>query len=116
MFRIVRTLTLAMTSSCKYKMAALIYQGRRQISAAVNVLKSHPTHITHYPEWVCSIHAEHYAVIKSRSSIKGGTVYVARYGGDNSKPCEGCIKVLQEHGIRFVVYMKAGKICKTALI
>ena len=93
-------------------MAALIYQGRRQISAAVNVLKSHPDHLIYYPEWVCSIHAEHSAVIKARSSVKGGTVYVARYNGINSMPCEGCTKVMQWHGVRFAVYMKNGVVFK----
>ena len=93
-------------------MAALIYQGRRQISAAVNVLKSHPDHLIYYPEWVCSIHAEHSAVIKARSSVKGGTVYVARHGGENSKPCQGCMKVLSQSGVRDVVYMDNGIIRK----
>ncbi len=89
-------------------MAALIYQGRRLISAAVNILKSHPDHLVYYPEWVCSIHAEHSAIIKARSSIKGGTVYVGRHEGVNSKPCEGCTNVMRDYGIKDVVYMKNG--------
>lgn len=93
-------------------MAALIYSGSRQISAAVNVLKSHPDHMVYYPEWVCSIHAEHAAVLKARSSVKGATVYVARYGGDNSKPCDGCTRLMQQHGIRYVVYMQQGDLYK----
>jgi cytidine deaminase len=96
-------------------MAALIYQGRRQISAAVNVLKSHPDHLIYYPEWVCSIHAEHSAVIKARSSVRGGTVYVARHGGENSKPCDGCTQVLKQSGVRFVVYMQNGTVFKMEL-
>lgn len=93
-------------------MAALIYQGRRQISAAVNVLKSHPDHLIYYPEWVCSIHAEHAAVLKARSVLQGSTLYVARHGGENSKPCPGCMKVLSQSGVRNVVYMDNGIIRK----
>lgn len=96
-------------------MAALIYQGSRPISAAVNVLKSHPDHLLYYPEWVCSIHAEHAALLKSRTATEGSTIYVARYQGLTSKPCDGCIKVMKRFGVSRVVYMQDGFITEMEL-
>jgi deoxycytidylate deaminase len=96
-------------------MAALIYQGNRAISAAVNTLKSHPDHLLYYPEWVCSIHAEHNALLKARTSTRGSTIYVARYGGLTSKPCDGCVKVMHEFEVARIVYLENGYIQKIEL-
>jgi deoxycytidylate deaminase len=96
-------------------MAALIYRGSRVISAAVNILKSHPDHLVYYPEWVCSIHAEHAALLKARTSVSGGTVYVVRYQGLTSKPCNGCLMLLVEAGVKEVVYMDNGRVSKMQL-
>lgn len=108
-------MSLAATSSCRYQMAALIYQGSRAISAAVNVLKSHPVHLLYYPEWVCSIHAEHAALLKARASVSGSTIYVVRYQGLTSKPCSGCLKLLTEANVKEVVYMENGCVLKMQL-
>lgn len=56
----------------------------------------------------CSFHAEEFAIRKAAGSLKGATIYVARItsSGESaiSKPCEKCQKMIEESGIRKVVY------------
>lgn len=101
-------------SNCRYKMAAQIFIGSRLISVGVNEIKTH-TLFKRYPDHTVSIHAEAMALIKARTNVQGGTMYVARYGGNNSMPCPTCGELLKEAGIHTVVYMFEGEIVKAKL-
>jgi deoxycytidylate deaminase len=100
-------------------MAAMIYRGNKPISVAVNILKSHPEHKTHYGVHVCSIHAEHRSVLKARTSVEGCTIYIARAGKHNnytSKPCPACMEYLRIAGIKTMVFTVKGELVKEYLV
>lgn len=97
-------------------MAAMITKNGKIVSSAVNIIKSHPDHLDKYPPWVVSIHAEHNALLKARTSVAGGTLYVIRYNGVTSKPCEGCMSLLRDAGIARIVYLQDGYIIKESIV
>ncbi len=65
------------------------------------------------------IHAEVMAILKSRTDLKGATLYSARrrpkgIPGD-SAPCESCAQIIALSGIGHVVFWENGKLKKIGL-
>jgi deoxycytidylate deaminase len=60
------------------------------------------------PEDKCSFHAEVVAIRKTKQDLANATIYVARINGSEkerySAPCPYCKKVIEEAGIRKVIY------------
>jgi len=78
------------------------------IGGTTNSRKTHPLIAAMgYPIW-CNRHAEMALVIRYGSSLKGGTVYVARVLLNGSlgmaKPCPFCMHVLNDIGVYRVMW------------
>ena len=99
---------LAEQSSANKRHGCVIVKGGRVISTAYNAYINKPHFVS--PEHMdrCSVHAEVAALRKVKGSTKGATIYVARLNNRGeerySAPCEDCSSVLDERGIRKVVY------------
>lgn len=95
----------AQVSTCRYKFGAVIASGNDIISIGTNIQKTHPV-FKRYGAYCISIHAEVRAMIKARQDVSGMSLYVARYGSMNtsSYPCSCCVSLIQESGIRFIIY------------
>lgn len=95
----------AQLSTCRYKFGATIASGNDIISVGTNVLKTHPV-FQYYGVYCISIHAEIRALIKAKQDVSGMSLYVARSGSVNkaSYPCPCCLSLIQDSGIRFIIY------------
>ena len=106
---------VAANSDCRYRMGAVVIRGSRVLSTGINKLKTHTDH-KDWPAYVCSIHAEHSAILHSETDLSGATIYVARIGGRrNSKPCPMCHCLLKEVGIARAVFMDNGSLVKVKI-
>ena len=110
--RLNMTLKIAMMSTLRYQIGASIYVGSRHISSAYNVMKTHPDHKRFYRQHCISIHAEHNAILAAPCSVEYGTLYVIRFKGETSKPCDGCMQLIRHAGIHAMVYTFEGRIIK----
>lgn len=107
---------VAKLSDCRFKLGAALYTGKRMMSIACNVLKSHPEHTRKYAANVISIHAEHRAILLSRGNVKGAVMYIARNGGKEiSNPCLSCRIYMKEAGIKTIVYFNGTHLVKERL-
>ena len=108
-------LKIAQLSEHKFKIGAILTRGRRIISCGVNKYKSHPKQINpHTKALGTSIHAELDCIIKAPyPMISGSSIYVARLLRDGTpgycRPCESCISLLKEYGIKKITYTLEGK-------
>lgn len=102
-FDLARTLSKHSEHST-HKHGCVIVNKSRVISVGFNKMKT-TTKSTHpYP----TIHAEMDAIFKARTDLRGTTLYVYRGTKDgspsSSKPCEHCMKVIKEAGIKKIFY------------
>jgi deoxycytidylate deaminase len=85
---------------------AAIVDKRRPISVGANLLKTHPVYADG-KRWF-SIHAEMKALISAATDVEGCDIYVYRAKANGwpgmARPCDECLKVLAEAGIRRVYY------------
>ncbi len=102
----------AKLSECRYKLGSVIIKSGTVLSVACNVLRTHTDHSKGWKEWVVSIHSEHRALLLAQTNIEQGTIYVSRYLGNCSKPCDSCMGLLIEAGIRDIVFMEQGLLKK----
>lgn len=99
---------LAEQSTATKRHGAVIVKGGRVISKAYNAYINKPFFTS--PEHMdrCSVHAEVAAIRKAKGSLKGATIYVARLNARGeerfSAPCDDCTSILNDRGIRKVVY------------
>ena len=97
-----------------YRMSCVVVKGGRVIATGINRLKSGLVKHPAYREK--AIHAELDAVLMiDPEKLRGATVYVAGISKTGnllkSAPCPICQKLLQEYGIRCVVFHeKTGEI------
>lgn len=99
---------VAALSLYKHKHGAVIVDGDRIISLGCNRAVSHPRSFKFFKG---TIHAEQRALILSKQSVEGMTLYSARIGGNqNSRPCPLCMSYIKEAGIRKIVYLQDGKL------
>ena len=103
---------LAIKSTMHYKLAAVICNKKRVISVGYNRFLGLNSNIGLSDKW--SIHAECDALRKALNYIHDYpnaqlTIYVARKGKKNARPCTNCMKLLMPYIDRFV-YTDGGNI------
>lgn len=99
----------ATKSTARNTHGAVVVKGGRVLGTGWNKDRNNPTIID--PDRIkhdCSYHAEEVAIRESGSNLKGAVIYVARVnkqGKDrDSKPCVKCSGLIQEAGIKRVIY------------
>lgn len=101
--------SLAKRSEEKKKHGAVVIKSGRVVGYGFNKFKNHTDYI---PEELikvhCSRHAEEVAIKSAGANAKGATLYVARVNradqDRNSKPCRICADLIENSGIKRVVY------------
>lgn len=99
--------------------AAIVYRGRI-ISVGINQYKTHPFAVEYAKNpSAIFLHAETDAIFKAKKKLtekqlRKSILYVVRVKYDdmhkrklafgNSKPCEGCSRCIEDHGIKMVAY------------
>jgi deoxycytidylate deaminase len=91
-------------STARVKHGAVLVRGGSVLAKACNSYRTHP-------KWgggpLRTLHAEAAVIRKAISrgiDPKGSVIYVARKNAQMSKPCPSCQAIIEEHGIRKVVY------------
>lgn len=115
-----QAVAVAMSSTSKNKVGAIILKKSKLISSATNLEnKTHPIQASYGEKASCIhnneglkhkkyLHAEIYSIIRSKGI--GDTIVVARVGGRGSKelriarPCPICSTCLKETGIKHIHY------------
>lgn len=96
---------------------AVVVKGGRVLGTGWNKNRNHPAVVS--PEHIktdCSYHAEEVAIREAgEDNVRGAVIYVARVnknGNDrDSKPCPKCASLIEQVGIKRVVFtMEAGEI------
>lgn len=101
---------MALKSTCRIRVGAVIVNNRKIVSKGFNRPKTHPL-VCKYSYWEGSnLHAEMDAVLKARKGpLKGSTIYVSRLYRDGmrapSKPCQGCLEMLKDKGIKEIIFL-----------
>lgn len=97
------TSKIALTSTYRFRVAALVVKSGRVLGGDVNIHKITPD----TPPERMSTHAE-MRVLRSASSTKGATMYIARLKSKDeaglAKPCVWCLNHMLEAGITRVVF------------
>ena len=98
---------LAATSSSRKRLGAILVSGGRVVGRGTNRVPN-DTALIGWDATTNSTHAEIAALRDYGSSMKNGTIYVARLGKSGiprmSKPCKKCQKALRDAGVKKVVY------------
>lgn len=101
---ILRAVRAAEKSQHETKVGATLVVAGRVVSAT-NRLRN-ANFVAPYTEQ--SVHAEVRAVLRAYRNGRGGTIYVARLGARGrllaSHPCQRCVPVLKEAGVKRVVW------------
>jgi deoxycytidylate deaminase len=102
MFRLARNVS-KMSTHQKVKMGAVIVRNGKPVSVGCNQGKSHPN------APVCGLHAEANAIrYAGKTNLRGSSIFVYRERKDGklgmARPCEDCMKVLKENGIKWIFY------------
>lgn len=99
----------ATKSNARNTHGAVIVKGGRVVGTGYNRNRNHPAIVS--PEHIktdCSIHAEESALRDAGYSVKNAVIYVARVsksGEDrDSKPCPRCHALIEESGIKRIIY------------
>jgi pyrimidine deaminase RibD-like protein len=107
--------SLAEKSEENKKHGAVVIKSGRVVGYGFNKFKNHTDLI---PEDLikvhCSRHAEEVAIKTAGQNAKGATLYVARVNKQgldrNSKPCKICTDLIEESGIKKVIYTMEGSL------
>lgn len=99
----------ATKSTARNTHGAVVVKGGRVLGTGWNRDRNSPTIID--PDRIkhdCSYHAEEVAIREAGSNLKGAVIYVARVnrqGKDrDSKPCVKCSSLIEDAGIKRVIY------------
>jgi deoxycytidylate deaminase len=96
-------------SEHKFRVGAIIYDGKRIISRGYNQVhcwssKLHPK----FKKWDTSIHAEAMAILNAKRNLKGKSIVVVRINRNGNymlaMPCKHCMSYLQYVGIKNIMY------------
>lgn len=107
----------ATKSTARNTHGAVIVKGGRVLGTGWNKNRNHPAVVS--PEHIkteCSYHAEEVAIREAgEDNVRGAIIYVARVnknGEDrDSKPCPKCAALIEQSGIKRVVFtMEAGEL------
>lgn len=100
---------LATKSTARNTHGAVVVKGGRVVGTGYNRNRNHPSIVS--PEHIktdCSIHAEESAIRDAGYDVRNAVIYVARvnkHGEDrNSRPCPRCQEMIEEYGIKKIVY------------
>jgi deoxycytidylate deaminase len=91
-------------SKHRFKLGATIVRGKKVISKACNVMKTHPRYGSGEYN---NLHAEGnaiYKAVRNGIDLRGTTMYVYRQNNNLAKPCPCCMGLIHEHGIKEVIY------------
>ena len=104
----------ARRSRCNNQHGAVVAKKNRVLGKGCNMYKSHPKWgaeriDTRHSLQFFTIHAEANAIrraVNKGIDVRGATIYVTRTGSQSqlSRPCADCQKLIEEYGIRKVVY------------
>jgi len=99
----------AKKSSSRNTHGAVVVKSGRVMGTGYNKDRNRPSIVS--PEHIksdCSYHAEQVAIREAGDNLRGAIIYVARVnknGQDrNSKPCPRCHRLIQDAGIKRVVF------------
>lgn len=96
------------SDSTSHRHGAIIVKGTNILSKGYNQKKTHPALMRYCDEQLASLHAETHALFRTSCNVIGADLYVVRRKrGDKfglSKPCEICMKILKNMGIRKAIY------------
>ena len=103
---------LASKSDLRHKHGAVVVKSGRVLGTGFNKRRNHPSVIpAGQHRESCGYHAESVAIKEAGDNAKGSTIFVARVnrsGGDLlSKPCVNCQKLIDESGIKNVVFTRS---------
>ena len=91
-------------SKHRFQIGAAIAKGKRVLSKAHNVRKTHPKFGS--GEY-STLHAESHAIYKAVRmgiDLKGSTIYIYRHNNNLAKPCPCCQGLIHKYGIKDVIY------------
>jgi cytidine deaminase len=98
---------MALLSTYKYRLGAVLFKGSKVISTGFNSNKTHPgivkyfTHARVHAEFDCILHAD-------PEAIKGSSMFVLRTtrAGQTTiaRPCPLCVQIMREYGIEKVYW------------
>lgn len=102
----------ALKSEMRQKVGVIITSGKAVISRGFNRWVGFPTGKDPALRYRWSEHAEIKAIqaVLNEPSSKALTLYSVRKGFKNAKPCQACMRVLQNSSIGRVVYSDAGEL------
>lgn len=105
--RLDQAMRVAETSTCRKRHGAVVVRGGSVLSVGVNRYRTDKDY-NFIPPGDISYHAEEAALRALGGSAKGGTIYVARLSAGSkpamSKPCDNCMKLIKDAGIKKIVY------------
>ena len=91
-------------SKHRFQMGAAIVRGKRILSRAYNIDKTHPKFGSgEYKR----LHAEGHAIwkaVRQGVDLSGATIYVYRQNNNLAKPCPCCMGLIHKYGIKEVIY------------
>ena len=91
-------------STHRFKMGAAISRGKKLLSKACNINKTHPKFGSGYYK---NLHAEGHAIwkaVRQGVDLSGSTIYIYRHNNNLAKPCSCCMGLIHKYGIKEVVY------------
>ena len=94
---------MAENSECPFRHGSVLVKNGRVLAVGFNKAKNSSTTEKHQ-----SVHAEEDVIRKSKISVEGATLYVARINRNGepmlSMPCADCMAVLEAQRIKVVYY------------
>ncbi len=105
---------LASKSSQRHKHGAVVVKSGRVLGTGFNKQRNHPHVIPngkHREQ--CGRHAEFVALKEAGTNTRNATIFIARINrkGDDllSKPCINCQKLIEESGIKNVIFTRSNQ-------
>jgi deoxycytidylate deaminase len=91
-------------STHRFPTGAAITKGKRILSKAYNINKTHPKFGSGEYK---TLHAEGHAIwkaVRQRVDLLGSTIYVYRQNNNLAKPCPCCMGLIHKYGIKEIIY------------
>lgn len=117
--RLVRAAHLAFSGEHdRVRVGALVARGRKVFGAGANTSRNP---VENVPFGHVTVHAEMNALAETPwAQRKGATIYVSRLGsGDQplaSFPCDRCMTVIRQAGVREIVYFDGNAVVKVRIV
>lgn len=103
---------LATKSDLRHKHGAVVVKSGRVLGMGYNKHRNSPSVIMEGRHRLdCGYHAEAVAIKEAGEKARGATIFVARINRNGSdllsKPCENCQKLIEESGIKNVIFTRS---------